>query len=597
MPVGAVDTATITAEVEASSGSITNTANESQTNPDPSGVQSSSVTINPTSAANVSIVKTVSNATPADGTDVTYTLRLSNAGPDVATGVVVSDTVPDDLVCLSTSAPTGTTISGCVATITWTVGAMPVGAVDTATITAEVEASSGSITNTANESQTNPDPSGVPSSSVTINPTTAANVSILKTVDNSAPADGTDVTYTLQLTNAGPDAATGVIVRDPLPAGITCLSDSAPAGTSMNGCGTGTLTWTVGTLADGGVVTATIRVRVDADSGAITNTATETQTNANPSGMKISSVMITPTAAANVSIVKTVNNSTPADGTVVMYTLKLSNAGPDAATGVVVSDPLPAGIACLSDSAPTGTSMSGCGTGALTWTVGTFADGGTLTATITVRVDADSGTITNTATETQTNPNPSGHRSSSVSINPAPVANVSILKTVNNSTPAGFTDFTYTLELTNAGPDAATGVVVSDPLPTAVVCLGDSAPAGTSMSGCATGTLTWTVGAMADGAVLTATLTVEVVASSGSITNTATEAQTTADPRGVQISSVTINPTRNSSSTPVPPVNTGEPWSGWLYELLFGLLVMAGALFAGIGWRRRKLLLGGETPP
>jgi uncharacterized repeat protein (TIGR01451 family) len=553
---GAVETATITVQVNASSGTIINTATESQTNPDPSGVQSSSVPVNPTTGANVSILKTVSDPTPADGTDVTYSLELTNAGPDPATDVIVTDTLPAGLVCLSDFAPVGS-ISGCGTTITWMVGTLADGAVETATITVQVNASSGTITNTATESQTDPDPSGVQSSSVSIPATPGANVSILKTVSDPAPADGTDVTYSLRLTNAGPDAATGVAVTDTLPAGLVCLSDFAPVG-SISGCGA-TITWMVGAMADGAVLTATITVQVNASSGVITNTATESQTNPDPSGTQSSSVDITPTTGASVSIIKTVSDPTPADGTDVTYSLKLTNSGPDAAAGVVVTDPLPAGLTCLSDTAPIGTSISGCGA-SMTWIVGDMADGAVLTATITVQVNASSGTITNTATESQTNPDPGGVQSSAVPINPTSAANVSIRKTVSGPTPADGTDVTYTLKLTNAGPDAATGVLVIDTLPAGLVCLGDFAPVG-SISGCGT-TITWTVGTLADGAVETATITVQVNASSGTITNTATESQTNPDPSGVQSSSVPINPTLAANVSILKTVSNPAPADG-----------------------------------
>ena len=79
--------------------------------------------------------------------------------------------------------------------------------------------------------------------------------------------------------------------------------------------GVETVTWTVGTLADNATATATITVTVDASSGTITNIAHETQTNPNPTGTTSASATINPTSAANVSITKTVADSTPADGT------------------------------------------------------------------------------------------------------------------------------------------------------------------------------------------------------------------------------------------------------------------------------------------
>jgi len=532
---GGSATATITVEVNANSGTITNTAVETQTTADPSGTQSASASITPAPAANVSITKTVSNPAPPDGTDVTYTLEVSNAGPDAAAGVSVSDSLPAGLTCESDTASVGS-ISGCGSTVTWTVGALADGATATATITVQVNANSGTITNTAVETQTTSDPSGTQSASVSIDPVPAANVSITKTVSNSAPADGTDVTYTLTLSNPGPDAAAGVSVSDPLPAGVTCVSDTASVG-SISACGA-TITWTVGTLADGGSATATITVEVNADSGTIDNTATETQTTADPTGTQTASASTNPAPAANVSISKTVSNPTPVDGTDVTYTLTLHNAGPDAAAGVAVSDPLPAGLTCESDTAAVG-SITACGS-TITWTVGSLADGATVTATITVQVNVDTGAIINTATESQTTADPSGTQSASASINSGPAANVSITKTVSNPTPPDGTDVTYTLKVSNAGPDAAAGVVVSDPLPAGLSCVSDTASVG-SISACGS-TITWTVGGLADGASATATITVEVHADSGTITNTATESQTTADPTGTQTASAAVSP-------------------------------------------------------
>ena len=270
-------------------------------------------------------------------------------------------------------------ISACGSTITWTVGGLADGASATATITVEVHADSGTITNTATESQTTADPTGTQTASAAVSPLPAANVSISKTVPNATPADGTDLTYTLKVSNAGPDTAAGVSVSDPLPAGLTCVSDTASVG-SISGCGP-TITWTVGSLANGATATATITVEVNADSGTITNTATETQTTADPTGVQTSSVPIQPTPAANVSISKTVSDATPADGSDVTYTLKLNNAGPDAAAGVAVSDPLPFGTTFVSSSTATGSlSNPAVGTnGTVTWTVGTLSDGSTAT--------------------------------------------------------------------------------------------------------------------------------------------------------------------------------------------------------------------------
>ena len=102
---------------------------------------------------------------------------------------------------------------------------------------------------------------------------------------------------------------------------------------------------------------------------------------------------IVPTA--DLSIAKTVNNNTPANGTAIIYTLALTNsaASPDTATGVTVSDLLPPGVDYDSHS---GFGTYDPGTGI--WSVSSIAPGQTRTLTINATVNVTNGTtIINTA--------------------------------------------------------------------------------------------------------------------------------------------------------------------------------------------------------
>jgi uncharacterized repeat protein (TIGR01451 family) len=88
-------------------------------------------------------------------------------------------------------------------------------------------------------------------------------------------------------------------------------------------------------------------------------------------------------ASADLSVTKTVNNSTPNIGERVVFTIKLNNTGPDAATGVKVTDLLPAGLTYVSSVASQGTYTNGTGV----WDVGTASiasPAATLTITATV---------------------------------------------------------------------------------------------------------------------------------------------------------------------------------------------------------------------
>lgn len=151
--------------------------------------------------------KAVTPSTARPGQVVTYTLRYTNHGPQVATGVVITDSVPillTNLVYTYTGAPITATGSS---SFTWQVRDLDVGGGGVITISAQIAADApvGVLTNTATITATELDPTATSN-------TDRAKIDVVHLPgvalgpDHAGSADpGSIVTYTHVLTNTGDD--------------------------------------------------------------------------------------------------------------------------------------------------------------------------------------------------------------------------------------------------------------------------------------------------------------------------------------------------------------------------------------------------------
>ena len=87
-------------------------------------------------------------------------------------------------------------------------------------------------------------------------------------------AAGARITYTIGVTNAGPDPASSVKVVDTLPAGATFLSASGTDWSCVNASGTVTCDRTAGNLAPGSAPNITIQIQAPVGPTTLTNNAT-----------------------------------------------------------------------------------------------------------------------------------------------------------------------------------------------------------------------------------------------------------------------------------------------------------------------------------
>jgi uncharacterized repeat protein (TIGR01451 family) len=221
-----------------------------------------SATVTPTQI-DLSLTKTVNDATPDKNQNVVFTITVANAGPSQATGVQVSDLLPAGLTFVSSNASQGAYVSG---TGVWTVGTINSAANATLTITATVTTIGAKI-NTAEVSaadqgdiDSTPDNENAAEddqASVTVTPA-VSDLSVTKTVDDNTPDKNQNVTFTVTVANGGPDQATNVALSDLLPAGLTFVSSTPSQGTYNSGTGV----WTVGTVSPGTPQTLTITATV-----------------------------------------------------------------------------------------------------------------------------------------------------------------------------------------------------------------------------------------------------------------------------------------------------------------------------------------------
>ena len=179
-------------------------------------------------------------------------------------------------------------------------------------------------------------------------------LSLTKSVDNTIPTVGENITFTIKVNNAGLDAATNVEVTDELPSGLQFVSSSFFTNNS------GVLTSTISNIANGQSIIMTYIAKITG-STTLTNfaqisKATEKDIDSTPGNGKTTKeddddkVTITPKVVeliADLSLNKTVSNSTPLAGDQITYYIDVKNNGSSNASNVEVTDIVPAGLEVL----------------------------------------------------------------------------------------------------------------------------------------------------------------------------------------------------------------------------------------------------------
>jgi uncharacterized repeat protein (TIGR01451 family)/fimbrial isopeptide formation D2 family protein len=442
-------------------------------------------------APDLHVAKSDGRTSAAPGDTLTYTIFVTNTGTYTATGVIITETLS-----LNTSF-----VGGSVAWVAQGGGVYtyalpsPLGIGQSASVTFVVTvdnplpAGANTVTNTVgggDDGTRGPDPTPADNSDNDVDVVNAApDLLIGKTDGGIITTPGGTITYTLTYTNAGNQDATGVVITETVPTNTLFDASASTAGWSCStGAPAGTpCTFTIGNLAASASGSATFAVTVvnplPAGVSQVANTAVigdDGSNGADPTPSDNTGSDDTPVSAtSDLAITKSDGGAITTPGGVVAYTLTYTNTGDQDASGVTITETVPAntafdaaastaGWAC----APNTAAGSTC-----TLSVGTVAGGGSGSATFAVTVanplPAGVSQVANTAVigddgSNGADPTPSDNTGSDTTpVTAAPDLQLSKMDSGITVLPGA--PITYTLTYTNVGVIAATGVVITETVP------------------------------------------------------------------------------------------------------------------------------------
>ncbi|MDX1999000.1 MAG: IPTL-CTERM sorting domain-containing protein [Thermoanaerobaculia bacterium] len=571
------------------------------------GKRAEVVVLEGTPSADLAVTKTMAPASPVLGQNVVFTITVSNAGPDTASGIQVADILPAGLTYVSDNG------GGAYNTTTeiWTVpGTIAAAGSASLQITATLDTTD-PIVNTATISastplDTNP---GNNQASVTINAPEVADLEVTMSVSSPTVLVGQPVTYSIELLNNGGDVAYSLDVNEQIVefvrgAGLNPTSSVASHGVYNPATGL----WEIASLPTG--VTATLDLTFTAPNmaGALTNTVTAAAgTSDNDTANNSASASTTVLSPADVTSTKTVAG-TFQEGGAVTYTVTLNNAAAfdqQNNAGAEFTDTLPAALTLTGASASSGVASTAGNTvdwngvvpagGSVTITINATINAGTALQTVSnqgsVNVDGD-GNGSNEAVRPTDDPAVGGAADPTSFVVSSPSA-VAATKTAAGDFVEGGT-VTYTIVMSNAGPAAQLdnpGDEFTDVLDAGLTLVSASSSSGTATATLATNTVTWNGAIPAAGSV---TITIEAVINPGTgasiIANQGTTS-TDSDGNGTNdAAGVTDDPGQGGGADPtefsVGDINVLEIPTVSEVGLMLLMVLLAGFAVVTLGRRR-----------
>lgn len=346
--------------------------------------------------ADLSLAKTITNAQPTPGTTLSYTVTVTNNGPNAATGVQVQDILPNGITyILHTAGQTYNKENGI-----WYVGGLAVGASAALTLTVSVNTNvvdGQVITNVASIFKSDQTDGNVANNTASAQLSTRilqqdVDVVLSATISAGNVKPGDSVTQTFNVQNNGPGTAQNLALNINLPPevqykGLGTLSAGWSL-VSQPGIGTYGGTVQLAAVSLGAGTPASLQITVGISPNASANTILSISSgvslanndnnpinNTNVTTIKVGSVQL----PCNLLMSQVNNNAIPRQNERVDFTLVITNSSLGTQTGVRVFNKLPNGLAFVST--PT-ISVGAYNPTTGEWSIGTLAAGATATLVI-----------------------------------------------------------------------------------------------------------------------------------------------------------------------------------------------------------------------
>lgn len=291
-----------------------------------------------------------------------------------------------------------------------------------------------------------------------------ADLGLTQSVTLAEVFPGGESEFVLTVTNRGPHLAPAVVLSNALPSGLTLLEVSTSQGTvATNDLG---LAFALGALEPAATASVTVRVRA-LDLGSWIHPAVVSAAIHDPHPEdNAADGLLTVLPGADLAVLQSVSEAPIYRDVPLTVTLTITNTGPNPATAVQLSNPLPPGAALLDAMSPTGTLAFEAGQ--VIWKPGEVGVGGAAWLTLLLR-PLEVGPLTNrvSVSATETDPAPADNESV-LTVDVILGADVAVFLAGPDLAVGVGQDFACQVTVTNRGPHTATAPRLRLDLPAGV---------------------------------------------------------------------------------------------------------------------------------